>query len=329
MATLIGWLVRAVVFGTIVMYGAMGEILTEKAGHLNLGTPGIMCIGGAFGFAGAYAYENAVADPNAFLCAIIAEGVAFIAGAIAGAVYTFLTATLLVNQNVVGLTLTIFGVGVGKFFGTYVIPEGAVTTKALFANKVFIAKVPVLHKLGVIGDLFFSYGFMVYVAIIVAIILHLFLTRSRAGLNLRAVGENPATADAAGINVTKYKYIAIIVGSGITGLGGVLYVLDYGNGTWATASGNAIEALAWLSVALVIFVRWNTIRAIWGSYLFGLCYWAYNYVPTLIGIKINTELAQMLPYIVTIIILIVGCTRMKQENRGPAYLGRSYFREER
>ena len=209
------------------------------------------------------------------------------------------------------------------------IPEGAVTTKALFANKVFIAKVPVLHKLGVIGDLFFSYGFMVYVAIIVAIILHLFLTRSRAGLNLRAVGENPATADAAGINVTKYKYIAIIVGSGITGLGGVLYVLDYGNGTWATASGDAIEALAWLSVALVIFVRWNTIRAIWGSYLFGLCYWAYNYVPTLIGIKINTELAQMLPYIVTIIILIVGCTRMKQENRGPEYLGRSYFREDR
>ena len=89
------------------------------------------------------------------------------------------------------------------------------------------------------------------------------------------------------------------------------------------------EALAWLSVALVIFVRWNTIRAIWGSYLFGLCYWAYNYVPTLIGMKINTELAQMLPYIVTIIILIVGCTRMKQENRGPAYLGWSYFREER
>lgn len=90
MATLIGWIVRAVVFGTIVMYGAMGEILTEKAGHLNLGTPGIMCIGGAFGFAGAYAYENAVADPNAFLCAIIAVGVAFIAGAIAGAVIPFL-----------------------------------------------------------------------------------------------------------------------------------------------------------------------------------------------------------------------------------------------
>ena len=100
---------------------------------------------------------------------------------------------------------------------------------------------------------------MVDVAIIVAIILHLFLTRSRAGLNLRAVGENPATADAAGINVTKYKYIAIIVGSGITGLGGVLYVLDYGNGTWATASGDAIEALAYFSLSLFSSIRYITL----------------------------------------------------------------------
>ena len=329
MAAFIGWIVRAVIFGTIVMYGAMGEILTEKAGHLNLGTPGIMCIGGAFGFAGAYAYENAVADPNALLCILIALGSAFVSAALAGAVYSFLTVTLLVNQNVVGLTLTIFGVGLGKFFGTYVIPEGAVTTKAVFANKVFIAKIPFLSKLGVVGEVLFSYGFMIYLAIAIAILMHLFLQKSRTGLNLRAIGENPATADAAGIHVTKYKYLAIMIGSGITGFGGVLYVLDYGNGTWATASGDAIEALAWLSVALVIFVRWNTLRAICGAYLFGLCYWAYNYIPTMIGVKINTELAQMLPYVVTIVILIIGCTRMKKENQGPAYLGRSYFREER
>lgn len=329
MATLIGWIVRAVVFGSVVMYGAMGEILTEKAGHLNLGTPGIMCTGGAFGFAAAYAYENAVDNPNFLVCILVAVGTAFLAGALAGLIYCFLTATLLVNQNVVGLTLTIFGVGVGKFFGTYVIPEGAVSTKAVFANKVFIAKIPGLSGLGVVGELLFSYGFMIYLAIVLAIVVHLFLSRTRVGLNLRAVGENPATADAAGINVTKYKYCAIMIGSGITGLGGVLYVLDYGNGTWATASGDAIEALAWLSVALVIFVRWNTLRAIWGSYLFGLCYWAYNYVPTLIGVNVTTELAQMLPYIVTIVILILGCTHMKQENQGPAYLGQSYFREDR
>ena len=206
MAALIGWIVRAVVFGTIVMYGAMGEILTEKAGHLNLGTPGIMCIGGAFGFAGAYAYENAATDPNVFLCIFIAVGTAFLSAAIAGAIYCFLTATLLVNQNVVGLTLTIFGVGLGKFFGTYVIPEGAVTTKAVFANKVFIAKIPVLSDLGVVGELFFSYGFMIYFALVLAVAIHLFLNKTRTGLNLRAVGENPATADAAGISVSKYKY---------------------------------------------------------------------------------------------------------------------------
>lgn len=329
MATLIGWIVRAIVFGSIVMYGAIGEILTEKAGHLNLGTPGVMCIGGAFGFVGAYAYENAASSPNALLCAVIAMGCAYLSAALAGLLYCFLTTTFLVNQNVVGLTLTIFGVGLGKFFGTYVIPAGAVSTKATFSNSVFIAKIPVLSGLGVIGELLFSYGFMVYLAVVIAIAVHLFLKKTRTGLNLRAIGENPATADAAGIRVTKYKYLAMVLGSGITGLGGVLYVLDYGNGTWATASGDAIEALAWLSVALVIFVRWNTAHAIWGSYLFGLCYWAYNYVPTLIGLPMNTELAQMLPYLITIVILILGCTHMKKENQGPAYLGRSYFREER
>lgn len=329
MSTFIGWIVRAIVFGSIVMYGAIGEILTEKAGHLNLGTPGVMCIGGAFGFAGAYAYENSTADPNALVCVLVGLSVAFLAAALAGGLYALLTVSALVNQNIVGLTLTIFGVGIGKFFGTYVIPEGAVSTKALFSNKVFTAKIPLLSELPVVGELLFSYGFMIYLALVVAVAVHLFLTRSRAGLHLRAVGENPATADAAGINVTRYKYCAVMIGSGITGLGGVLFVLDYGNGTWATASGDAIEALAWLSVALVIFVRWNTVRAIWGAYLFGLCYWAYNYVPTLTGIHIRTELAQMLPYLVTIVILILGCTRMKRENQGPACLGQGYFREER
>lgn len=329
MATLVGWIVRAIIFGSIVMYGAMGEIMTERVGHLNLGTPGIMCIGGAFGFIGAYKYETTVENPNAFVCVLIAVGLGYIAAALAGLLYCFLTTTLLVNQNVVGLTLTIFGVGLGKFSGTYIIPKGASSTKAAFANAVFTAKIPGLSKIPVLGDFIFNYGFMVYLAIVIAIAIYLFMTKTRAGLNLRAIGESPATADAAGINVAKYKYLAIIVGSGITGLGGVLYVLDYGNGIWATASGDAIEALAWLSVALVIFVRWNTLNAIWGSYLFGLCYWAYNFVPSLIGIKVNTDIAQMLPYLVTILVLIFGATHMKRENRGPEYLGRSYFREER
>ena len=122
---------------------------------------------------------------------------------------------------------------------------------------------------------------------------------------------------------------AILIGSGITGLGGVLFVLDYGNGTWATASASAIESLAWLSVALVIFVRWNPVKGLLGAFIFGMCYWAYNYIPSLFGIAINTQLMQMLPYIVTIIVLILGSVHQRREAQGPEYLGRSYFREDR
>ncbi len=329
MANLIAWIIRAVVFGSVVMYGAIGETITEKVGHLNLGTPGIMCIGGAFGFVGAYTYEINVADPNAFLCILVAMSSGFIAAMIAGLIYSFLTVSLLINQNVVGLTMTIFGVGVGKFFGAYAIPEGAVSTKASFANGVFGAKIPFLSDLGFIGDVVFSYGFMMYLAIFLAIATQLFMTKTRVGLNLRSIGENPSTADAAGIAVTKYKYFAICIGSGITGLGGVYYVLDYSKATWATAAGDAIEGLAWLSVALVIFVRWNTMNAIWGSYLFGLCYWAYAFVPSITGISINTDIAEILPYIVTIVVLIAGNLMKKGGHRGPAFLGMGYFREER
>lgn len=330
MANLISWINIAVVFGSIVLFGAVGESLTEKAGNLNLGTPGIMCMGGAFGFVGAYLYETSVGNPNAFMCILVALGTAFIVSALGGLIYSFLTTTLHANQNVTGLTLTIFGVGLGKFFGTYVIPKGAVSTKADFATKIFRARIPFLSdKLGVVGDILFSYGFMMYLALIVAICATLFLTKTRTGLNLRAVGENPATADAAGINVTKYKYLATCIGSGITGLGGVYYILDYSKGTWATASGTAIESLAWLSVALVIFVRWRPVHAIWGSYLFGLCYWAYQFLPKVIGIKVNTDLAKMIPYVITILVLIISSMRKSKDNQAPASLGLSYFREER
>jgi len=325
----IALIIRAVIFGTVVLYGAIGETITEKVGHLNLGTPGIMCIGGAFGFVGAYFYETHTAAPNGAVCILIALSMSFFASLLAGLLYSILTVSLLINQNVVGLTMTIFGVGVGKFFGSYVIPEGAVSTKASFANSIFGAKMPVLSELGFVGQVVFSYGFMMYLAILIAVLTYLFFQKTRIGLNLRAIGENPATADAAGIAVNKYKYLAICIGSGITGLGGVYYVLDYSSATWATAAGDAIESLAWLSVALVIFVRWNTVWAILGSYLFGLCYWAYAFVPSITGISINTDIAQILPYVVTILVLVVRNVRKNKGHHGPAYLGMSYFREER
>lgn len=330
MAAIIGWITRAVIFGTVILYGAIGETLTEKSGNLNLGTPGIMCMGGAFGFIGAYLYETHVTNPIAIVCILIAIGMSILASVFCGLIYTFLTTTFHVNQNVVGLTLTIFGVGFGKFFGTYVIPKGVSFSKTEFAYKTFSKKIPFLSDhLGPVGEIFFSYGFMMYLAIIIAIVAALFLTKTRAGLNLRAVGENPATADAAGINVTKYKYLATCIGSAITGLGGVYYILDYNTGIWATAAGDAIESIAWLSVALVIFVRWKPLNAIWGSYLFGLCFWAYQYIPAITHIDVNTDLAKMLPYVVTILVLVISSVRKSKENQAPASLGLPYFREER
>lgn len=328
MDNFIVWITRAVIFGSVIMYGAIGETITEKAGNLNLGTPGTMCIGAAFGFAGAYAYEINSDDPKAALVIVIALVCGFFASFLAGALYSFLTATLRVNQNITGLTLTIFGVGLAKFFGTFIIPEGTTATKAIFSNEVFSYKIFGFLDKG-IGEIFFSYGFMMYLVIILAVLCTLFLNKTKAGLKLRAVGESPATADAAGINVTKYKYLATCIGSGIAGLGGVYYILDYNYGTWATAAGDAIESLAWLSVALVIFATWRPVNLIWGSYIFGFCYWAYNYIPSIFGWNINTFIAQMLPYVVTIIVLIISSMRNKKENQGPQSLGLSYFREER
>ncbi|MCI5961795.1 MAG: ABC transporter permease, partial [Ruminococcus sp.] len=227
---IISWIMRGITFGSIIMYGALGEILTEKSGNMNLGTPGIMCIGGAFGFGGAYLYEINTAEPNAAVTIIIALICAFLSSALAGALFCFLTTTLRANQNVTGLALTIFGSGLAKFFGTFIIPKGTTTVKAAFANKIFSATLPIESP---ILKIFFGHGFMMYFAIVIALVMGYFLKRTRSGLNLRAVGENPATADAAGINVSRFKYAATILGAGISGLGGVYYVLDYNYGGWS------------------------------------------------------------------------------------------------
>ena len=206
-SSLIAWILRAIPFGTIIMYGALGETVTEKSGNLNLGVPGIMYLGGFAGFASAWAYENTAANPSGAVSVVIALTCAILASMAGGLIYAFLTISLRANQNVTGLALTTFGMGVANFFGVFIL-NGASYSAAPIANKAFSAKIPVLSTLGGFGQVVFSYGFLVYAAIALAIALHWFLTRTRAGLNLRAVGENPATADAAGINVTLYKYLA-------------------------------------------------------------------------------------------------------------------------
>ncbi|MDD5932326.1 MAG: ABC transporter permease [Oscillospiraceae bacterium] len=327
LAQLIRLLQSSVCFGTVIMYGSIGEILTEKSGNLNLGVPGIMYLGGISGLAASFFYEFNNPDPSPVICLLLSFIAAFLASALGGLLYSFLTITLRANQNVTGLTLTIFGGGVANFFGGSLntMAGGVGQISVATTSAVYRATIPGLSNLGAVGALLFNYGFMVYLAIIVAIAMHWFLNRTRKGLNLRAVGENPATADAAGINVTRYKYLATCVGAGISGLGGLYYTMDYIKGTWA--NDGTIESLGWLAVALVIFATWRSLNAVWGSYLFGLLFWIYLVIPNL-G-RDSIELFKMLPYLVTIAVLIAISLRKKRENQPPASLGLPYFREER
>ena len=317
----------AIVFGTVIMFGSLGEILTEKSGNLNLGVPGIMYLGGIAALVGTFFYENAVASPSPILCVIIALVAGSAASVLGGLIYSFLTITLRANQNVSGLALSIFGSGVANFFGGSLnkLAGGVGQISVATTSAAFRTQIPFLSGLGVAGKLFFSYGFMMYLAIIIAVILQRFLSTSRAGLNLRAVGENPATADAAGINVAKNKYLATCIGAVISGLGGIYYVMDYIKGTWA--NDGSIEKLGWLAVALVIFTRWKPKNAIWGAYVFGLMYWLYFYISGLT--RSSQELFKMLPYIVTIVVLVLVSMRKKKEDQPPESLGLAYFREDR
>ncbi len=323
MTQILSLLQAAMVFGTVILFGAIGEIMTEKSGNLNLGVPGIMYLGGIAGLAGAFWYQTNVATPSAMVGLLIALVCALVAAALGGLIYSFLTITLRANQNVTGLTLTIFGSGVANLFGGAMnkMAGGVGQISVGLTSDAFRDTLPFLSNVGVFSGL----GFMVYLAIILAFLASYFLNRTRKGLNLRAVGENPATADAAGISVTRYKYLSTCIGAAISGLGGLYYVMDYIKGTWSTDGG--IEKLGWLAVALVIFARWKPIQAIWGSYLFGALFWLFLYIPGLT--RSSQEIFKMLPYVVTIIVLIVVSLRKNRENQPPANLGMAYFREER
>lgn len=328
--TIVTFLQRAVMQGIPLLYGSTGEIMTEKSGNLNLGIPGIMYVGGISGVIGAFLYENSLAAPSdalPFLAVIIPLICSLLGSLLMGLLYCFLTVTLRANQNVTGLAMTTFGVGFGNFFGGSLIklvdsdvPSIALSTTSNF----FRTTLPIAETTGWFGKIFLSYGFLAYAAVIIAIACAVFLNKTRGGLHLRAVGENPATADAAGINVEKSKYLATCIGSMIAGLGGLYYVMDYACGVW---SNEGFGDRGWLAIALVIFAIWKPHFSIFGSILFGGLYIVYLFIP---GMAMRTqELFKMLPYIVTIIVLIAVSVRKKKENQGPASLGLSYFREER
>ena len=322
---------RAVAQGIPLLFGCTGEIVTEKSGNLNLGLPGVMYVGAISGVIGSFFYENSVPDGNVNAAlAILIPILCSIAGSlIMGLIYSFLVVTLRANQNVTGLAMTTFGVGFGNFYGGSLIKLSGQDIPSISLSKTsacFRAQLPFAKSLGVVGDILFSYGFLAYTAIAIALIVAYVFKKTRVGLHLRAVGENPATADAAGINVTKYKYFAACIGCVIAGLGGLYYVMDYACGIW---SNDAFGDRGWLAIALVIFTLWKADLGIFASILFGGLYILYLYIPTGMEHMELKELYKMIPYVVTLIVLIFTSMRNRREDQFPQSLGLNYFREER
>lgn len=317
-------LVAAVLAGTPLLFGTLGEILTEKSGNLNLGVEGQMFMGAAFGLGAAWAFEQA-AGSGGFAAALVALVAAFVAGALGALIYAFLTITLHANQNVTGLTLTIFGTGLGNLFGEYMgkVAGGFVAvgdaTKQAFSPLDFgpLTDIPVL------GPLLFSYSWMVYFALALALVMIFFFKKTRVGMHLVAVGENPQAADAAGIDVAQFRYLATIIGGGLCGIGGMYVSMVTTQGVWVH---NSVSGIGWLSVALVIFATWDPAKALYCALIFGGLTVLRMYFP-ITGIP--TQIFDMLPYVVTIIVLIITSIQNKPENAPPAASGQDYFREER
>lgn len=315
--------VSAISIATVLLYGCVGEIITEKAGHLNLGIPGIMCMGCAGGCLGVSLYMGGLASPSDaswILLVLISLLFSAVFAAALGGIYALLTVTLRCNQNITGLAITVFGGGATNFIMSFV-------DRTHFdpAGKLISTSLSFADKLGDFGRIFIGHGIFVYLSIAAAIICAFVLNKTRVGLHLRSVGESPATADAAGINVILYKYVAIITGSVIAGFGGFYYIMDYIKGSWENAA--TIEAFGWLAIALVIFVLWKPNVGILGAVLFGACYIVAFVIPNITPTQ--REIIKMLPYVVTIVVLILTSIRKKREHQPPASLGLPYFREDR
>ena len=304
----------AVQTGTHILYGILGGILFEKSGQTNLGTEGMMLLGAAFGYLAGAATGNP-------LFAVVCAGLAGSAGSL---IYAFITITLRGNQVVTGLVLTTFGTGVASFMGKYLAASPlSASLKAAFATH----SIPLLSKIPFIGKMLFEQGLYVWASVVLAFILWAYYRYTRWGLNIRAIGESPAAADASGINVALYKYLHVLAGGFLCGLGGAYLSLDF-VGQWQE---NITAGAGWISVAFVIFCTWSPLKAI-------LCAWAFGALSSLalkcqsvpiFGHIIPGQLLDMIPYVGTIVVLVLMGLHFKKENQGPGALGVSFFREER
>lgn len=319
---IINIITAAVFSGTAILMACLGEILTERSGNLNLGVEGIMYVGAVAGLAGAVQ-----SDYSGLPAAVsVAAGcmASLLAGTLMSFVYAFQTVTMRVNQNVVGLSMTILGTGLGNYCGELLSQDhgGYVSVGDAVTKAIMTQPFQKLSEIPVIGDLFFSYNWFLYVTLAVAVLMYFYLRKTRTGINLRTVGENPAAADVSGISVTLYRYTATLIGGALCGLAGMYMSMVIDSGVWIH---NCVNGYGWLAVALVIFSAWNPLRAIPCSLLFGMLMILRLYI-SIPGI--SPYIYDMSPYIATCVIIVINSIR-KRYSGEPAALGKNYFREER
>ncbi|MBE6038698.1 MAG: ABC transporter permease [Anaerofustis stercorihominis] len=323
MNTIVNFLFAAIKAGTPLLFGTTGEILTQKSGNMNLGVEGLMYMGAFGGFLIAYKTDN-------LLLSLLA---AALFGALGSLIYSFLVVTLKANQNVTGLSLTIFGTGFATFFGEMLIEGGSPKLSANMTTILSEKPLPVLGNIPFFGKVLFSHNIIVYLALVIAVIVWAYMRFTRPGMKLKAVGENPAAADAMGINVDLTKYVHTLIGGAICGVGGAYISLINGNGIW---NNGCINGQGWISVALVIFASWSSAKAILGSLIFGAFTvfqvrandFASEFAFLSFLSKIPNAIYVMLPFVITALVLIISSMKEGRSEQ-PASCGTNYYREER
>lgn len=301
----------AITAGTPLLFATLGEIYTERVGNTNLGVEGMMIMGAVVGFSTGFLTQNAA----------LALAGAVLAGSAGALIYAVITITLRANQIVTGLALTIFGTGFASFVGKPYVGKAA---PEAIKNFFRVIEIPVLSDIPFIGEILFRHDVFVYLGYIVTFWTLIYFYKTRWGLNLRSIGESAASADASGINIDKYKYIHTIIGGALAGLGGAYLSLV----TIPVWQEGVTGGRGWIAVALVIFASWKPVKAMFGALLFGgLDIIGFRLQG--MGIHVSQYLIDMLPYLTTIVVLIISTRKNKPEDMPPADLSIPYFREER
>lgn len=308
---------QAIFYGTPLFFAALGGVFTERSGVLNLGVEGTMLVGGV-----SAAWSSQHIDGPAWFVVLCSLLVAMVAASLVGAVHAFLCVTLKANQTVAGLSITIFA--------------GAVGLSSYLANVWHVAEQQVprpvrkLDVLGladspVVGPLLFNHTVLTYVSWVMCAVATWYLFRTKTGLQLRAVGESPQTADAIGISVVKYRYVHTMLGGSLAGLGGAFYSLAIVP-TWVDGM---TKGAGWIAIALVIFGFWRPDLTLLGAYLFGALQ-ALGIQLKSRSVGIPGDLLDAIPFVMTIVVLVLVSTRFAHKRIGaPASLGVPYEREER